>query len=66
MVANLHCVRPCYRNNASGLGEAAAQEVWHEEAVPQCRNIYFTPLVHSMYALHLRRWLQARRASSPA
>lgn len=21
------------------------------------RNIYFTPLVHSMYALHLRRWL---------
>mmetsp|Transcript_1402 Transcript_1402/g.4424 ORF Transcript_1402/g.4424 Transcript_1402/m.4424 type:complete len:469 (-) Transcript_1402:129-1535(-) len=58
MVANLHCVRPCYRNNASGLGEAAAQEVWHEEAVPQCRNIYFTPLVHSMYALHLRRWLR--------
>ena len=32
-------------------------ETWHDESQPECRNIYFTPLVHSMYALHLRRWL---------
>jgi hypothetical protein len=57
MVANLHCVRPCYANNASGVGAQAALETWHDEALPECRNIYFTPLVHSMYALHLRRWL---------
>ena len=29
-----------------------------DEAKAECRNIYFTPLVHSLYALHLRRWLQ--------
>ena len=23
MIANLHCVRPCYANNASGVGPAA-------------------------------------------
>ena len=28
------------------------------QAQRECRNIYFTPLVHSMYALHLRRWLR--------
>ena len=28
------------------------------QAQRECRNIYFTPLVHSMYALHLRRWMQ--------
>ena len=58
MVTNLECVRPCYANNASGLGAAAERETWHDESRPECRNIYFTPLVHSMYALHLRRWLQ--------
>ena len=58
MVTNLECVRPCYANNASGLGAAAERETWHDEGRPECRNIYFTPLVHSMYALHLRRWLQ--------
>ena len=58
MVTNLQCVRPCYANNASGLGDEARQEIWHDEGRPECRNIYFTPLVHSMYALHLRRWLQ--------
>ena len=57
MVTNLECVRPCYANNASGVGPAAAVETWHDERRPECRNIYFTPLVHSMYALHLRRWL---------
>ena len=58
MVTNLQCVRPCYANNASGIGPAAAAEIWHDESLPECRNIYFTPLVHSMYALHLRRWMQ--------
>lgn len=58
MVTNLECVRPCYANNASGLGDQAAKEIWHDEGRHECRNIYFTPLVHSMYALHLRRWLQ--------
>ena len=57
MMTNLECVRPCYANNASGLGAAARAETWHDERLPECRNIYFTPLVHSMYALHLRRWL---------
>ena len=38
-------------------------ETWHDESQPECRNIYFTPLVHSMYALHLRRWLAAFDAS---
>ena len=58
MVTNLECVRPCYANNASGVGDAARSEIWHDENRPECRNIYFTPLVHSMYALHLRRWLK--------
>lgn len=58
MVTNLQCVRPCYANNASGVGSVALKEIWHDEGRPECRNIYFTPLVHSMYALHLRRWLQ--------
>jgi len=57
MMTNLQCVRPCYANNASGVGAAALAETWHDEAKSECRNIYFTPLVHSMYALHLRRWL---------
>ena len=57
MMTNLACVRPCYSNRASGVGEAALAETWHNEQQPECRNIYFTPLVHSMYALHLRRWL---------
>ena len=57
MMTNLQCVRPCYANNASGVGAAALAEVWHDEGKAECRNIYFTPLVHSMYALHLRRWL---------
>ena len=56
MLANLECVRPCYANNSSGVGAAAAVETWHDEGIAECRNIYFTPLVHSMYALHLRRW----------
>uniref|UniRef100_A0A7S3C3H0 Sulfotransferase domain-containing protein n=1 Tax=Haptolina ericina TaxID=156174 RepID=A0A7S3C3H0_9EUKA len=64
MVNNLHCVRPCYANNASGIGAEARQELWHNENVPECRNIYFTPLVHSMYALHLRRWRKAFSADS--
>jgi [heparan sulfate]-glucosamine 3-sulfotransferase 5 len=58
MVTNLECVRPCYANNATGVGLAAEKEIWHDEQIAECRNIYFTPLVHSMYALHLRRWLQ--------
>ena len=58
MVTNLECVRPCYANNASGIGAEADAEIWHDEGKPECRNIYFTPLVHSMYALHLRRWLK--------
>ena len=33
--------------------------MWHNEELKDCRNIYFTPLVHSMYALHIRRWLKA-------
>ena len=32
------------------------------QAQRECRNIYFTPLVHSMYALHLRRWLRVFRS----
>jgi len=52
MRTNLQCVQPCY---GSGI---ARDEVWHNEDLKECRNIYFTPLVHSMYALHLRRWLQ--------
>lgn len=64
-MTNLECVRPCYANNASGLGDAAAAEIWHDESKHECRNIYFTPLVHSMYALHLRRWLKVRAASQP-
>lgn len=59
MVTNLQCVRPCYANDASGVGPAAEQEIWHDDQKPECRNIYFTPLVHSMYALHIRRWLKA-------
>ena len=31
MMTNLHCVRPCYANNASGIGDAARAEVWHDE-----------------------------------
>ena len=58
MMTNFECVRPCYANNASGIGAAAEAEIWHDEARHECRNIYFTPLVHSMYALHLRRWLK--------
>lgn len=57
MMTNLLCVRPCYAGNASGLGAAAQTMTWHDESKSECRNIYFTPLVHSMYALHLRRWL---------
>ena len=40
--------------------EQAAPEVLSMavQAQRECRNIYFTPLVHSMYALHLRRWLR--------
>jgi hypothetical protein len=48
MVTNLECVRPCYANNASGVGALADEEIWHDESRPECRNIYFTPLVHSM------------------
>ena len=51
MMTNLQCVRPCYANNASGVGAAALAETWHDEAKSECRNIYFTPLVHSMCAL---------------
>jgi len=58
MMANLACVRPCYPANASGLGAAARVAVWHDESLGNCKNIHFTPLVHSLYALHLRRWLQ--------
>eukprot|EP00966_Prymnesium_polylepis_P096860 2244206-Prymnesium_polylepis.1 len=59
MVTNLQCVRPCYAANASGVGQMAESEVWHDEAQPACKNIYFTPLVHSMYAMHIRRWMSA-------
>mmetsp|Transcript_350 Transcript_350/g.1109 ORF Transcript_350/g.1109 Transcript_350/m.1109 type:complete len:451 (-) Transcript_350:505-1857(-) len=59
MMANLACVRPCYPANASGLGDEGRMAVWHYEWLPECHNIHFTPLVHSMYALHLRRWLKA-------
>jgi hypothetical protein len=52
MRTNLECVRPCYGSGVAG------EEMWHDEAQRECRNIYFTPLVHSMYALHLRRWLR--------
>jgi len=52
MRTNLECVRPCYGSDVAG------EEMWHDEAQRECRNIYFTPLVHSMYALHLRRWLR--------
>ena len=38
--------------------------MWHDESIAACRNIYFTPLVHSMYALHLRRWLRVFPVSS--
>ena len=48
MVTNLHCVRPCYANNASGVGGEAERETWHNDQLPECKNIYFTPLVHSM------------------
>ncbi|KAL1499458.1 hypothetical protein AB1Y20_011662 [Prymnesium parvum] len=58
MVTNLKCVRPCYASNASGVGPEAEEEIWHNEKLPECKNIYFTPLVHSMYALHIRRWLR--------
>ena len=51
-VSPCRCVRPCYGSGVAG------EELWHDEALPACRNIYFTPLVHSMYALHLRRWLR--------
>jgi hypothetical protein len=61
MRINLQCVRPCYPDGASGDDDAV---IWHDESVPACRNIYFTPLVHSMYALHLRRWLRVFPASS--
>jgi len=64
MVTNLICVKPCYSNNASGLGAEAEREIWHNEALPECRNIYFTPLVHSMYAMHIRRWRLAFAADS--
>ena len=45
MVTNLQCVRPCYANNASGIGPASEKEIWHDESLRECRNIYFTPLV---------------------
>lgn len=48
MMTNLECVRPCYKANASGVGKEAEGEVWHDESKPECKNIYFTPLVHSM------------------
>ena len=52
MRTNLQCVRPCYG------GGIARNEERNDEEQKDCRNIYFTPLVHSMYALHLRRWLR--------
>jgi hypothetical protein len=57
MMTNLACVRPCYPANASGRGHEARAAIWHDETREECRNIHFTPLVHSLYALHLRRWL---------
>lgn len=59
MMTNLACVRPCYPTNASGRGDEARAAVWHDETREDCRNIHFTPLVHSLYALHIRRWLTA-------
>ena len=59
MMVNFECARACYT-----LGNASRMETWHNDSEPECRNIHFTPLVHSLYALHLRRWLKTFPASS--
>ena len=56
MSVNLQCVRPCYAPRTS-LADVGTED-WHNESNQKCKNIYFTPLVHSMYSMHIKRWLR--------